>query len=308
MKAKGPPSRRLPYSLYGSARRNVLAARIRGSAPRRSRAFRRAGRRRLRLGGRRLRLDRGRPRPSRAWRRPGRHRPRLSRACRRLGRGCLRLARRLPDLAFRLVLPRPCLACSAPAERELGLCAACRRLLDPPPRNAPGEDLPEGCDACFWLWDYRPPFDRVVLGLKYRRLDYLGLHIAAEANARLATELQRADVVVPMPMHWRRRLARGRNQAESIARPLARRLGVPLSPALRRRTLGKPQVGRGRRQRLANPGIVIACKRPARVRDRVVLLVDDVVTTGATAGRAASALKTAGAAKVILFAAARTPT
>lgn len=219
-----------------------------------------------------------------------------------------RLARRFPTLAIWLLLPRPCLACSAPAERELGLCKRCRRLLESPPRGEAREDRLEGSDGFFWLWVYRPPLDQVVRGLKYRRLDYLGRHMADEASTRLGIELRRADVVVPMPMHWRRRLARGRNHAESIARPLARRLGRPLSPALRRRTLGRPQVGRGRRQRLANPGIAFVCRKPIAVRDRVVLLVDDVVTTGATAGRAARALKAAGAGKVIVFAAARTHT
>ena len=219
-----------------------------------------------------------------------------------------RLARRFLTFALWLLLPRPCLACAAPAERELGLCKPCRRLLELPPQGADRQDRLEGCDGFFWLWVYRPPFDQVILGLKYRRLDYLGVHIADEASNRLGIELRRADVVVPMPMHWRRRLARGRNQAESIARPLARRLGRPLSPALRRRTMGRPQVGRGRRQRLLNPGIDFGCRRPAAVRDRVVLLVDDVVTTGATAGRAARTLKAAGAGKVIVFAAARTHT
>ena len=167
-------------------------------------------------------------------------------------------------------------------------------------------DRLEGCDAFFWLWVYRPPIDQVILGLKYRRLDYLGSHIAAAAETALGMELTRAEFIVAMPMHWRRRLVRGRNHAESIARPLARRLGRPLSSALRRRTLGRQQVGRSRRQRLANPGVLFACRRPAEVRGRVLLLVDDVVTTGATAGRAARCLKAAGAREVIVFTAART--
>jgi len=120
-------------------------------------------------------------------------------------------------------------------------------------------------------------------------------------------ELGRAELIVPMPMHWRRRLVRGQNHAESIARPLAGKLGIPWRAALRRRTLGRPQVGRSRRQRLANPTVMFHCPRPAEVRDRVVLLVDDVVTTGATATRAARCLRAAGAAEVIVFTPARTP-
>jgi len=217
------------------------------------------------------------------------------------------LARRMLTLGIRLLLPRICLNCPAAAERSLGLCTACRRLLLAPPPASAAADRPAASDAFFWLWSYEPPLDQVIHGLKYRGLHYLGHHIAEEFEARLGPELERADVVVPMPMHWRRRLARSRNHAESIARPLARSLDRPLLPALRRRTSGRPQAGLSRRQRLANPAVTFTCRRPAAVRGLIVLLVDDVVTTGATAGHAARCLKSAGAAEVIVAAAARTP-
>ena len=232
---------------------------------------------------------------------------RIRGAALRFGRSATKIARRLLAFALHLLLPRVCLACPAPAQRELSLCPDCRRLLAPPPRGAAAGDRLEGCDAFFWLWAYRSPIDQVILGLKHHRLDYLGRHIAAEAVGALGMELRRAELIVPMPMHWRRRLVRGRNHAESIARPLARQLERPLRSVLRRRTLGRPQVGRSRRQRLANQTVVFHCRRPADVRDRVVLLVDDVVTTGATAGRAARCLRAAGAAEVIVFVPARTP-
>lgn len=225
----------------------------------------------------------------------------------RLGRSVIRWGRRGAALALDLLLPRVCLACSTPAEPKLSLCPACRRLLEPPPQGVAAGDKLEGCDAFFWLWAYQPPLDQVILGLKHRRLDYLGRHIAVEAVDALGMELGRAELIVPMPMHWRRRLVRGRNHAESIAGPLAQQLGRPQRTALRRRTLGRPQVGRSRRQRLANPTVLFDCPRPADVHDRVVLLVDDVVTTGATATRAARCLRAAGAAEVIVFTPARTP-
>ncbi len=232
---------------------------------------------------------------------------RLRAAARSLARSASYCARRGVALALYLVLPRVCLACAAPAERELSLCRDCRLLLEPPRRGAAAGDRLEGCDAFFWLWVYRPPIDRVILGLKHHRLDYLGRHIAAEAVGTLGMELRRAELIVPMPMHWRRRLVRGRNHAESIARPLAGQLGRPLRSVLRRRRLGRTQVGRSRRQRLASATVMFHCPRPADVRGRVVLLVDDVVTTGATAGRAARCLRAAGAAEVIVFVPARTP-
>ncbi len=231
---------------------------------------------------------------------------RVARCLARVARCLVRVARRLLTLATYLLLPRPCLACNAHAERELGLCLNCRAQLVPPAATSRTGDELAGADRFYWLWQYQPPFDQVILGLKYRRLDYLGRHIADQAATELGAELGLASAVVPMPMHWRRRLVRGRNHAASIARPLARRLGRPLAPALRRRTLGRPQVGRSRRERLANPGVLFACRNPALVKGRVLLLVDDVVTTGATAGRAARLLKQAGAKQVIVFAAART--
>src|SRR6185295_1295030 len=85
------------------------------------------------------------------------------------------------------------------------------------------------------LWRYEPPLPAVVRALKFRRLDYLGSHLAAVAAGALAAELAGAGVAVPVPLHWRRRLARGYNQAERIARPLARRLGIPCAAALARR-------------------------------------------------------------------------
>ena len=280
----GPPTGRPPTSFYGSRRRNVLFT--------------------------------------------------LFAAARSAGRRAWKCARRLLAFALDLLLPRVCLACPAPARRSLSLCADCRRLLEPAPgaaaerpdgRDAGGDrpesrdagsdrtdgsgeagDRLEGCDAFFWLWAYRPPIDQVILALKHRRLDYLGRHMADEAIAVLGPELRRAELVVPMPMHWRRRLVRGRNHAASIARPLAERLERPLRPVLRRRTLGRPQAGRNRRQRLASPDVAFHCRKPGDVRERVVLLVDDVVTTGATAGRAARCLRAAGAAEVIVFVPART--
>ncbi len=231
---------------------------------------------------------------------------RLGLTLRKCARPLRKCARRSAALALDLILPRVCLACSAPAQRELSLCLDCRRRLEPPRHALAAGDRLEGCDAFFWLWAYRPPLDQVILGLKHRRLEYLGRHIAAEAVNALGMELGRAELIVPMPMHWRRRLVRGRNHAESIARPLAAKLGRPRRAALRRRTLGRPQVGRSRRQRLANPTVMFHCSRPAEVRDRVVLLVDDVVTTGATATRAARCLRAAGAAEVIVFTPART--
>lgn len=228
------------------------------------------------------------------------------------------------------LLPRFCLGCGVrlePRGAPLDLCARCagRLLALDPARSCGGcaRPLPEGrlepprCLACAlrpppWrrlhaLWLYRPPLDSVIAGLKYRRLDYLGARLAVAALAARGGGLRGVERVVPVPLAWGRRLRRGFNQAERVARPLAAGLGASCVEALRRRG-GAPQVGRGRRERwrlLEGRGFAPA--RPEAVRGRRVLLVDDVLTTGATARAATAALAAAGAASVEVLVIAWTP-
>ncbi len=191
------------------------------------------------------------------------------------------------------------LAAAAPAGY---LCGRCR-------------DRPPAYDRLLALWSYEPPLDAVVRGLKFGRLDYLGRHLGlalAEAffpaGGPAPGGVGSIDLVVPVPLHWRRRLARGYNQAERIARPLAAALGRPLAGALVRRRATPPQSALGRRERLANPRRAFRGRGAGRgVAGRVVLLVDDVATTGATLDAAALALKRCGAAEVIALVAGRTP-
>lgn len=110
--------------------------------------------------------------------------------------------------------------------------------------------------------------------------------------------------VVPVPLHWRRRLRRGYNQAEEIARPLAARLGFRFSRSLRRRRATPRQTSLSREHRRSNPAGAFVCRRTIA---GTVILVDDVTTTGATLGAAAVCLKQAGARRVVALVAARTP-
>jgi ComF family protein len=173
-------------------------------------------------------------------------------------------------------------------------CGACR-------------DRPPSFDRLLALWSYEEPLDAVIQGLKFRRLDYLGRHLGKAIAARWHDVLAKADLVVPVPLHWWRRITRGYNQSERIARALARHLDLPLVPALVRRRGTPPQTSLGREERLANLRSAFRIRRAAAIRGRCVVLVDDVATTGATLEAAASALRKHGAATILAAVAARTP-
>jgi ComF family protein len=236
----------------------------------------------------------------------------------------------LLDRLLHALLPAPCLGCGEPLPAKgtpLGLCTKCRAVLAPLPREAcavcarplAAHALPADyrCGACrrrppafdrlLALWSYRAPLDAVVQGLKFKRLDYLGGHLAAALATGLEDRLSGFDHLVPVPLHWRRRLTRGYNQAERIARPLADQLGLPCSLLLFRRRATPPQSLLGKSDRLANLRKAFVVPRPERVRGLRILLVDDVATTGATLDAAASVLKKAGAASVTALVAGRTP-
>ena len=229
------------------------------------------------------------------------------------------------------VLPAACLGCGEPLlarHSALNLCPACRARIRSLPaavcavcgRPLAGlANAPQGlrCPACrahspaferlLALWSYEPPVDAVLLALKFRRLDYLGRHLAAEILASLSDRLPALDGVVAVPLHWRRRLTRGYNQAELIAAPIAAGLGVPLLAALAKPRATRPQSRLPRKERMANLRKAFAVRRPDRIAGRRLLLVDDVATTGATLDAAAAALKAAGAAAVVALVVARTP-
>jgi ComF family protein len=231
------------------------------------------------------------------------------------------------DRLFAALLPASCLSCAAPlaASARLGLCPGCRGRLrplasacalcaTPLAAAAPAGYVcgrcrarPPAYDRLLALWSYEPPLDAVVRGLKFGRLDYLGRHLGLALAQAFLGEMQGAHLVVPVPLHWRRRLRRGYNQAERIAQPLATALGQPLSRALRRRRATPPQSALGRPERLANPRRAFHARRREALAGRTVLLVDDVATTGATLEAAAEALKRAGAAAVVAVVAGRTP-
>ncbi|MDD5542734.1 MAG: ComF family protein [Acidobacteriia bacterium] len=119
-------------------------------------------------------------------------------------------------------------------------------------------------------------------------------------------QLADADLVLPMPLHRRRKRERGFNQSEILAQGFARQVGKPYEPRLFIRTLPTPsQTGLSRRQRRLNVAGAFEVRHPARLEGKVCLLIDDVLTTGATLNEASTVLKRGGAQKVLVLTLAR---
>jgi ComF family protein len=136
--------------------------------------------------------------------------------------------------------------------------------------------------------------------------EMLGVLWAEHAQARLR-EIG-ADVVVPVPLHWRRRWSRGYNQSETLAQALAERLGLPCRPRWLRRVRNTPfQTEQTPAERRANVQAGFRARPRPQLHGRTVLLVDDVLTSGSTASEAARALRAAGAARVAVAVLAHGP-
>jgi ComF family protein len=155
---------------------------------------------------------------------------------------------------------------------------------------------------CFGAYD--GTLRELIHLFKYDRIRTLAGPLGARLAA--AVPMERCfDVVVPTPLHWLRRWRRGFNQSDLLARELARRLRIPVRAALRRRRVTRAQAGLTYARRRANVSGAFTVRRPEWVAGKRVLLVDDVMTTGATANACAAALKQAGAARVTFVAVAR---
>ncbi len=154
---------------------------------------------------------------------------------------------------------------------------------------------------------YRGALRELVHLFKYRGMRPLSRPLGAWlAEVTRVEGLAECEAVVPLPLDPERRRARGYNQSELLAREVARRLGLPLVPqACRRVRPTAPQAGLTRAQRRANVQGAFAAD-PRLVRNRTVLLVDDVMTTGATLNACARTLRQAGAARVLAVTVART--
>lgn len=205
-----------------------------------------------------------------------------------------------------LLYPPLCLHCDARTAPGVLLCPACRARLEPVDAAATARLLERletnwiDDAVSVWYFDKGSPLQDVQHALKYGNRpvcgSWMGAHLARALRQVPGSE---PDFIVPIPLHHARMLERGYNQSRAIAAAVADVLELPLRTDVLTRTRATlSQTNFTRAERRANLENVFAVPDQADLEDRHILVIDDVMTTGATFESAARALKTSGAARV----------
>jgi ComF family protein len=214
----------------------------------------------------------------------------------------LTTASRIPVCLACLSAPKPlqpnffCRTCHTPFVDsfpldEHDLCTVCRESL-------------VNFDCIYSFGSYEGAIRELIHVFKYGKVETLAKPLARFMAQALPIDA-RFDAVVAMPMHWVKRWQRGFNQAQLLARPIAKRYGMKLSKNLRRTRYTESQAGLGQTERQENLKQSFAVKYPQQLAGKHILLVDDVFTTGGTLRAATQALKAAGASRVSALTLAR---
>ena len=239
--------------------------------------------------------------------------------------------RRLLDSLLNLVYPEECFLCSAAVARhqDCGICPSCwdrsLALKIVPPRCAscglPLQNFEDAqdhlCGDCIMQMPpyagarsfgyYTAELAKIIQELKFHGRKNLVKLLAPLLTAAFfeSWDRQDFDLVVPVPLHAKRRRERGYNQSELLARALERQIAVPFKPVLVRVRPTLPQVGLTHSERTENVRKAFRCVRSEQISRKRVLLIDDVMTTGATVASAARALLDGGALRVSVLTVAR---
>jgi ComF family protein len=238
-----------------------------------------------------------------------------------------RLSGRVSRTVLDAVLPPRCLKCGETLGAAQGLCPDCWRKLTwlgAPCCACCGQPFAfDGgeaslCGACL---QKRPAYDRaravfryddesrdLVIGLKHADRTESVPALAGWMVRAGGDLLDGAELIVPIPLHWTRLAGRRFNQAALLAQAIGRSAGLPVQPralSRRRATRSQGHLGRLARFRNVKGAITVTERQATAVTNRRILLIDDVITTGATVESAAKALISAGARAVDVLALAK---
>jgi ComF family protein len=234
------------------------------------------------------------------------------------------------------LLPGHCKLCKSDSMRSLDLCALCESDLPDigrhcnicsEPFSNPQADDPDVssliCGNCLkgkTLFSharipylYQAPIDHLLISFKFKgdlvAGKVLGELLSQHTEKCIKHGLIAPDMIIPVPLHWRRRFGRGFNQAHELAISLSKRLNIPVNDKLvLRKTYTRAQHHLNREQRLHNLRNAFAVNSSARIEQiegKSFAIVDDVLTTGSTANAIAKLLIDNGAVRVVVWAVAR---
>lgn len=231
-------------------------------------------------------------------------------------------------LLINTLIPQPCRLCLAPCSHStpsISLCPACQASLPDRPWRCYQCALPLAsedahlCGECLQTppaftrtitaCDYQAPTNQLILQFKYHRqladgsllCERLLRHIEQQYHPQTLPQ-----ALIAVPNHWRRQLQRGYNQAAWLTRHLSRELQIPQLAPLKRLRHTPSQQGLKRRERLRNLRHNFTCPDASLLLGRHLALIDDVVTTGATASVISQVLVEQGASRVDVWCLART--
>ncbi|MBM3488075.1 MAG: ComF family protein [Alphaproteobacteria bacterium] len=235
--------------------------------------------------------------------------------------------RRLADMALDIVLPPRCLACGTAVATQGTICAACWRglsFLAPPLCAACGAPFPFDpsagalCAACIAappaygraraVLRYDAGSSRIAVAFKHADRTDMAPTLGAWLVRAGAEVLDRADLLVPVPLHRWRLIARHYNQAALLAQAVGRASGIAVLPDALVRTRNTPpqvRLGQVERRRNVHGAFRVPQRREAAIAGRRIVLVDDVLTTGATVEACTRPLLRAGAVGVDVLTLAR---
>ncbi len=206
-------------------------------------------------------------------------------------------------LILDFVLPRSCVFCGVLCEDfEKSICIGC--FNDLPWCDAPVSPLPGSFECSIAMLHYAFPVDVAIKSMKFGRKLYYLPAFSQVLGVALSSLPEDIDAVLPVPLHWHRKALRGFNQARELAKPIAKVLKVPIVRGVRRTRSTPFQSGLDVAQRARNMRHAFSVGRADPGSH--VLIIDDVITTGATTRELAKRLLASGVKKVSVLTVART--
>lgn len=202
-----------------------------------------------------------------------------------------------------LMMPRSCIACGRTLlENESCICISCRynipltnfaQRADNPIKQLFNNILPiEAATAMFWFVG-GTEWQQIIHNFKYHGRWFFAQKMGEWLGEELhdSGNFDSIDTIIPIPLHFGRRLMRGYNQSEQLSLGVARKLGVKCDfRSVRRRMYNASQTTKGRMERWDNVENIFDVRTTNKIRGKHILLIDDVMTTGATIASCASAI------------------